>query len=341
MVYVGIAGVTGYTGIELLRILHQHPDAEITWMGSHTYAGSPLQNVHPFTFRNDELRELDPEEIAEKCNLLFTALPAGVSYEVVIRVAEAGVKVIDLGADFRFDNPEIYTKWYSKRLEGYENVKRVYGLPEIYRNKIKEAEVVGNPGCYPTGALLAIFPLLKEGLLIEDVVFIDSKSGVSGAGRKAGIEYIYSEVNEGVKAYNVAKHRHIPEMEQELSKHAGREVKVVFTPHLIPMTRGIFTTIYVKVPTDLERIHKLYRGFYDKEPFVHVLSPGMFPSTKWVLGSNHVFIGMTYESRSNTLILMSVIDNLVKGAAGQAVQNMNIMFGLPESRGLEMNPLYP
>ena len=177
--------------------------------------------------------------------------------------------------------------------------------------------------------------------MIEDTVFIDSKSGVSGAGRKAGIEYIYSEVNEGVKAYNVARHRHIPEMEQELSKHAGREVKVVFTPHLIPMTRGIFTTIYVKVSTDLERIHKLYREFYDKELFVHVLSPGTFPSTKWVLGSNHVFIGMTYESRSGTLILMSVIDNLVKGAAGQAVQNMNIMFGLPESRGLEMNPLYP
>ena len=195
MVYVGIAGVTGYTGIELLRILNQHPDVKITWMSSQTYAGSSLKNVHPFTFREEVLKDLKSEEIMEKCDLLFTALPAGVSYEVAIEVSRAGVKVIDLGADFRFDDPMIYARWYSKKLDGYENIRRVYGLPEIYRNEIKMAEVVGNPGCYPTGALLAILPILKERMMIEDTVFIDSKSGVSWSRQKGenGIHLFRSE----------------------------------------------------------------------------------------------------------------------------------------------------
>jgi N-acetyl-gamma-glutamyl-phosphate reductase len=339
LIRAGIIGATGYTGLELVRLLKNHPEAKITYLSSRTYAGKKLEEVFPSTLENSILSEFDPEKVSKNCDVLFTALPAGASYDLVKEIE--GVRVIDLGADFRFDNPKVYREWYGKELSGYENIKRVYGLPELHREEIKNAQVVGNPGCYPTSVILALAPALKHNLVDPETILVDAKSGVSGAGRKEKVDYLFSEVNESLRPYNVAKHRHVPEMEQELGKISGKKVNVVFTPHLVPMTRGILSTIYVKTDKSLEEIHEAYLEFYRNEPFVHVLPMGIYPSTKWCYGSNHVFIGMQMEERTNTLILMSAIDNLVKGASGQAVQNMNIMFGLDETKGLEFTPIYP
>ncbi|MCD6552076.1 N-acetyl-gamma-glutamyl-phosphate reductase [Thermotoga sp.] len=339
MIRVGIVGATGYTGLELFRLLKKHPSAEIIYMSSRTYAGKRLDEVYPSTLEEAILEDFDARRISESCDVVFTALPAGVSYGLTMELQN--VKIIDLGADFRFDDVSTYTKWYGSNLERYDTTERVYGLPELYRDSIKNARIVGNPGCYPTSVILALAPVLKTGLVETDTIVVDSKSGVSGAGRKEKLDYIFSEVNENLKPYNVAKHRHVPEMEQELRKISGKDVKVIFTPHLVPMTRGILSTIYVKVSKSLKEIHETYLEFYREEPFVHVLPPGVFPSTKWCYGSNHVFIGMQMEERTGTLILMSAIDNLVKGASGQAIQNMNIMFNLEETEGLESLPIYP
>ncbi|PLV60391.1 N-acetyl-gamma-glutamyl-phosphate reductase [Thermotoga sp. KOL6] len=339
MIKVGIIGATGYTGLELLRILKNHPDVRITYLSSKTYAGKKMSEVYPSTLEDTVLEEFNPEKISKLCDVVFTALPAGVTYGLVQKMEN--VKIIDLGADFRFDDPNTYKEWYGSELEKYDEINRVYGLPELYRESIKKAGIVGNPGCYPTSVILALTPALKYGLVDSDTIVVDAKSGVSGAGRKEKMDYLFSEINENLRPYNVAKHRHVPEMEQELKKISDRDVRVIFTPHLVPMTRGILSTIYVKTNVSLEEIHRAYLSFYKKEPFVHVLPPGVYPSTKWCYGSNHVFIGMQIERRTNMLILMSAIDNLVKGASGQAVQNMNIMFGLDESKGLEFTPVYP
>lgn len=339
MIRVGIIGATGYTGLELLRILTNHPNVKITFLSSRNFAGKKLNDVYPFFLEDKVLEEIDFEKISRNCDIVFTALPAGVSYGIAKKLNNT--KVIDLGADFRFDDPTVYEKWYSKKLADYDPSERVYGLTELYREKIKNAKFVGNPGCYPTSVLLAVAPLLKNGLLDEETVIIDSKSGVSGAGKKESIDYSFSELNESLKAYNVAKHRHVPEMEQEMSKLYGKRLKLVFTPHLAPITRGILSTIYLKTTSSLNEIHKLYKEFYAEEKFVHVLQPGIYPSTKWSYGSNHVFISMAKDDRTDMLILISVIDNLVKGAAGQAVQNMNLIFSLSEETGLCFNPIYP
>ncbi|ACR78822.1 MULTISPECIES: N-acetyl-gamma-glutamyl-phosphate reductase [Kosmotoga] len=339
MIRVGIIGATGYTGLELVRILTNHPDVKITFLSSRSFAGKKLNDVYPFSLKNETLEEIDPEKISKNCDVVFTALPAGVSYEIARKLKD--VRIIDLGADFRFDDPAVYEEWYSKKLPDYDPTERVYGLTELYREKIKNARFVGNPGCYPTSVLLATAPLLKNGSLDEETIIVDSKSGVSGAGKKESIDYSFSELSGSLKAYNVSKHRHVPEMEQEMSKLCGKRLKLVFTPHLVPMVRGILSTIYVKTDLSLDEVYELYREYYGKEKFIHVLQPGVYPSTKWTYGSNHAFISMAKDDRTDTLILISVIDNLVKGASGQAVQNMNVMFSLAEDAGLSFNPIYP
>ncbi|MDN5317778.1 MAG: N-acetyl-gamma-glutamyl-phosphate reductase, partial [Thermoanaerobacterium sp.] len=276
------------------------------------------------------------------CDVVFTALPSGYAMNIAEKLCNCGVKLIDLGADFRFDDFKIYKKWYGADSDDYGSVSRVYGLPEIHRHEIKNAMIVGNPGCYPTSVILGLAPALK-GEIIENHIIIDSKSGVSGAGHSPKLGNMYAECNESIKPYNVAKHRHIPEIEQELSNLNCEDTKVIFTPHLTPMTRGILSTMYCKLKKDIsiESLHEIYSEFYKDEYFVKVLDIGEYPSTKSVYGSNFCHIGLEIDKRTGTLIVMSSIDNLVKGASGQAVQNMNIMFGIDEDKGLKMVPVFP
>jgi len=342
MTRVGVLGATGYTGIELVRLLRKHPRVKITYLSSQSFAGKDLREVYPHTRHEDKLQPVDLDKVAEACDLVFTALPAGVSYEIGTVLAQKGLKVIDLGADFRLDNPSVYAKWYNKEIRYSDNLRRIYGLTELYREEIRNAKVVGNPGCYPTSVLLGLAPLLKSDYWNGTVVIVDAKSGVSGAGRTSKTEYAFSEINEAVKPYKVVSHRHRPEMEQELSKLANRPVRVVFTPQLVPMTRGILSSIYLsEVNASLKELLNLYKDFYRDEYFVHVLPEGAYPSTKWVQGSNHVFISLVLDERTGTLVILSAIDNLVKGASGQAVQNMNVLFGFDEREGLDVEPIYP
>lgn len=346
MIKASIIGATGYTGSELVRILSCHPEAELVALTSQSYVGQKISDVFPHlgAVTGKICTEQDVPKVAGESDVIFTALPHGLSVPIVKEALEQGTKVIDLGADFRLDDKAVYEKWYKVTHEAPELLQEaVYGLPELNRKAIAGARVVGNPGCYPTSVMLGLAPLLKQGLIQLDSVIIDAKSGVSGAGRGANLGSHYSEVNENIKAYNVAAHRHIPEIEQELSKVAGEQVTVSFTPHLTPMTRGMLSTIYATPSKKVNagEIQALYRQFYENEYFVHVLEGGELPQTKWCWGSNHCFIGVVLDQRVNRLIVVSAIDNLVKGASGQAVQNMNIMFGLPEKTGLEMAGVYP
>ncbi len=340
MIRASIVGVTGYTGLELVRILKRHPLVQLDSVSSKNHAGRKLDSDFPFTFEGKVVDDPDKfVESVQQSDVVFLAVHAGLSYEIAKSLSKP--KIIDLGADFRFDDPAVYEKWYGKKLESYENFNRVYGLTELYRAQIKHAKIVGNPGCYPTSVILAMAPILKEKAILDTWVIVDSKSGVSGAGRKESAEYLFSEVNEGMKPYNVVKHRHVPEIEQELSKLLGESLQVIFTPQLTPMTRGILSTVYVKSKLSLADTYELYKKFYQAEKFVHVLEPNVFPSTKWTYGSNHVFISISKHEKTDTLILISVLDNLVKGAAGQAVQNMNVMFSIDESTALAENPIFP
>ncbi|MEJ5229729.1 MAG: N-acetyl-gamma-glutamyl-phosphate reductase [Pseudothermotoga sp.] len=336
---VGIIGATGYTGLELLRILKNHPYVQITYLGSRSNSGKSVEEVFPFTLNENSLEEIDSSEIKQRCDILFTALPSGASYEFVKKLEN--LKVIDLGADFRFEDPVVYEKWYSKKLADYDSKRRVYGLVELYRECIKQADIVGNPGCYPTCVLLSLAPILKEDLVLGNEIYVDAKSGVSGAGRKEEYEYSFCEIDEGTKAYNPANHRHVPEMEEQIKKICGKQYTITFVPHLVPMIRGILSTVYVKTDLTAEEAYELYLEFYKNEKFIHVLKPGVYPSTKWSYGSNHFFVSFARDDRTNTLILIGVLDNLVKGASGQAVQNMNLLFSLPEDSGLDHNPIYP
>ncbi len=340
MIKVSIIGVTGYTGLELLRILRKHPYVVLDHLSSKSHTGKNLSLYFPFSFEEKVVEDLETSiELAQNSDVVFLAVPAGSSYEIAKRLSKP--RIIDLGADFRFDDPTVYEKWYEKKLESYEKFERVYGLTEIYRSKIKTSKVVANPGCYPTSVILTLAPILKEKLVDEPIVIVDSKSGVSGAGRKESAEYSFCEINDGMKPYSVAKHRHVPEMEQELAKLFGASLQIVFTAQLAPITRGILSTVYVRTKASLSDVYELYRKFYDKERFIHVLEPNIFPSTKWTYGSNHSFISMSKDERTNTLVLINVLDNLVKGASGQAVQNMNVMFSLEEQAGLDENPIFP
>ncbi len=346
MLKVAVVGASGYTGVELLRLLYGHPEVAVTCITSEQSAGRPVADVFP-TLRGryaQLLENLEPVRVAGKADLIFTALPHKAAMEVVPTFLELGKRVVDLSADYRFSDAAVYEKWYEPHMNP-ENLKEaVYGLPEVRREKIAGARLVGNPGCYPTSVILGLMPLLKNGLIDPSTIISDSKSGTSGAGRGAKVDNLYCEVNEGFKAYGVGGvHRHIPEIEQELSLLAGERITITFTPHLVPMDRGILSTIYARLTGNhsVADLVKLYAGFYGGEPFVRVLPAGNVPSTAHVRGSNFCDIGLSVDSRTGRVIVVSAIDNLVKGAAGQAVQNMNIMCGFPETMGLEVLPIFP
>ncbi|HYQ48201.1 MAG TPA: N-acetyl-gamma-glutamyl-phosphate reductase, partial [Thermodesulfovibrionales bacterium] len=343
---VGICGASGYTGMELLRMLALHPHVAVTAATSEKSAGKKVGDVFPFlsSYGNLRFEPMDREKLLGKADLFFLALPHGASQEAVHYFFSNGKKVIDLSADYRLADQKTYATWYGL-LHNYPAAlkKAVYGLPELYRKKIQKASLIANPGCYPTSTVLGIMPAVRNGLIDLSTLIIDSKSGTSGAGRKADLGISFCEVNEGFKAYGLVTHRHTPEIEQEISNLAGRKIVVNFTPHLLPVDRGILTTIYAKLKrkTDTKTVLSLYSRSYAKEPFVRVLPEGVLPNVKNVRGTNSCEIGMKVNSRTGTLIIVSAIDNLVKGASGQAIQNMNLMMGFPETAGLGQLALYP
>ena len=346
MLKIAIVGASGYTGLELIRILHCHPEVAVTCLTSEQSAGKRISDVFPTLRGRCELvlENLEPVRVAEKADIIFTALPHKAAMEVVPTFLELGKKVIDLSADYRLSDPAVYGQWYEPHLNPTNLKKAVYGLPEIRRNRIKAAKLVANPGCYPTSIILGLAPLLKKGLIDLSSIIADSASGVTGAGRSAKVDSLYCEVNEGYKAYGVGGvHRHTPEIEQELSLLAGEPLKITFTPHLAPMDRGILSTIYATpaTPVSNEMLAELYLDFYESEPFVRILTNGNLPSTAFVRGSNSCDIAPLVDARTGRIIIVSAIDNLVKGASGQAVQNMNLLCGFPETAGLEGLALFP
>jgi len=345
---VGIGGASGYAGGELVRLLLQHPDVRITYLSSHTFAGKSMSAAFPGFAAHPlpPLEEFDIQRAAQKTDILFLAGETGFAMQVAKPLLEAGVRVIDLSADFRLRDPAVYTKWYRSQPAAIDLLdEAVYGLPELVaHSRLREAKLVANPGCYPTSAALALAPVLAQGWAEADSLIIDAKSGVSGAGRsKFGLDYHFAELNESMRAYGVPTHRHTPEIEQVLSEITGARIQLTFTPHLIPITRGILCTAYARLvrPFSAQELTLHYRRFYQDKTFVVVREPGDFPSTKHVLGTNYCHLSLVVDERTQRLVVTSVIDNLVKGAAGQAVQNMNLMLGLVESRGLEMPPVFP
>ncbi len=346
MIRAGVLGAAGYGGGELLRLLAMHPDAEVTLLGGHSAAGKNIlaSSPHLRGYYDMIVSDTNYEQLKETCDVVFLALPHGLAVDIATELVPAGVKVIDLGADFRFHDTSVYEAWYKVEHHNPDLAKQaVYGLPELWRQEVKNASLIANPGCYPTSIILGLYPLLKEGLLQLDSIIADSKSGVSGAGRTPSMGNIYSETTETIKAYGIATHRHTPEIEDKLSRIAGEPLLVNFTPHLTPMTRGILSTIYGKLNqlVQVEELQKLYENTYAEEFFVRVLPQGTLPQTQWVRGSNFCDIGLTVDPRTKRVIVVSAIDNLVKGAAGQAVQNMNLLFGLPERTGLLLPPVFP
>lgn len=343
---MGIVGGTGYTGVELLRLLSMHPNAELTAITSRGEAGLPVSEMFPSLRAYVDLKFTDPAQSnLTECDVVFFATPHGVAMNQVQALLDANVKVIDLAADFRLQDTAVFEQWY-KMPHSCPTVLReaVYGIPELYREQIKSAKVIGNPGCYPTTVLLGLAPLLENGLIDLSVPIIaDSKSGVSGAGRKAEVATLFAEASDNMKAYGVAGHRHHPEIVAQLTQLAGKDVQFIFVPHLIPMIRGMLSTIYVKLSEQAKTIdlQALFEQRYQQERFVDVLPTGVFPETRSVRGSNQIRIALHHQVETAYLTLIVVQDNLVKGAAGQAVQNMNIMFNLAENTGLEVVPLLP
>lgn len=346
MIKAGIIGATGYAGAELVRILLAHKDVKICWYGSRSYIEKKYADIYRNMFElvDDICLDDNMEELAEQVDVIFTATPQGYCSSMMKEEILSKVKVIDLSADFRITDVDVYEEWYQLTHPCPSYIKEaVYGLPELYRDQIKGARLIANPGCYPTCSILSIYPLAKEGLIDMDTVIIDAKSGTSGAGRGAKVDNLYCEVNENIKAYGVATHRHTPEIEEQLSKAAGENVKLNFTPHLVPMNRGILVTAYASLKEKIteEEIRDLYRTYYKDETFVRVLGPNVCPQTKWVEGSNYVDVNIKVDPRTGRVIMMGAMDNLVKGAAGQAVQNMNLLFGLEETEGLRLVPMFP
>lgn len=344
-VKVAVIGATGYTGIELVRLLWQHPYVHLTALTSQSYVDQPLAQVYPhlLPYCGEVCRDQGDEQWLE-AEVIFLALPHGHAAPLVERALAAGRRIIDLGADLRLTVPAVYREWY--QLEPPTPAllaQAVYGLPELYREQLRRARVVANPGCYPTSVLLALAPAMRAALVEPQTIVIDAKSGVTGAGRSPGLATLYGEVNEGLHPYQVARHRHTPEIEQELARLCGQEVRVTFIPHLVPMSRGILSTIYADLRPGVrfEEVWETYLAAYRDEPFVHLLPRGTWPHTKWVYGSNHCLLALELDQRTGRLIIASAIDNLVKGASGQAVQNLNLMYGWEETTGLEAIPLYP
>jgi N-acetyl-gamma-glutamyl-phosphate reductase len=345
-VKIAIVGSSGYTGGELYRLLLHHRFATVTAVTSEKSAGQPLTSIFPHLAGLTDLlcESLDPEAIARKADLIFLALPHVTAQEAAFRFHQLGKKVVDLSADYRLADPALYEKWYEHCHQYPDLLKQaVYGLPELHRDKIRKASLIANPGCYPTGAILGLAPLVKRAAIDLATIIVDSKSGVSGAGRSPSLAYHYPEVNEGLMAYKIGTHRHTPEIEQEVSALAGKTVTLSFTPHLVPMNRGILTTIYalLNAPADTGKVHALYREFYEREPFVRVLALGQLPNVRNVRGSNFCDIGVYADPRTNRAVTVTAIDNLVKGASGQAIQNMNLMLGYDEREGLDAAGLFP
>lgn len=348
MVKVGIIGATGYAGNELVRILLGHKDVEIVWLGSRSYIDQNYSDVYRNMFKLVDAKCMDDnmDQLANEVDVIFTATPQGLCASLVNDEILSKVKIIDLSADFRLKDVDIYEKWYKLEHKAPQYIdEAVYGLCEINRDKVnKDTRIIANPGCYTTTSILTLYPLVKEGIINPDTIIIDAKSGTSGAGRGAKVANLFCEVNESMKAYGVGTHRHTPEIEEQLGYACGRDdLKLIFTPHLVPMNRGILVTSYVNLAKDVsyEDVKAAYDKYYDKEYFVRVLPKDVCPETRWVEGSNFVDIGFKIEPRTNRIIAMGALDNLVKGAAGQAVQNMNLLFGFEENEGLKIAPMFP
>ena len=348
MIKVGIIGATGYAGNELVRLLLGHKDAEIVWLGSRSYIDQNYSDVYRNMFKLVDAKCMDDnmEQLANEVDVIFTATPQGLCASLVNDEILSKTKIIDLSADFRLKDVNVYEQWYKLEHKAPQYIdEAVYGLCEINRDKVsKDTRIIANPGCYTTTSILTLYPMVKEGIINPDTIIIDAKSGTSGAGRGAKVANLFCEVNESMKAYGVGTHRHTPEIEEQLGYACGRDdLKLIFTPHLVPMNRGILVTAYANLAKDVtyEDVKAAYDKYYDKEYFVRVLPKDVCPETRWVEGSNFVDIGFKIEPRTNRLIMMGALDNLVKCAAGQAVQNMNLLFGLPENEGLQLAPMFP
>ena len=346
MIKVGIIGSTGYAGAELVRILIGHKEAEIVWYGSRSYVDKQYADVYRNMFQIVDAACMDDnmDELARQVDVIFTATPQGLCASLVNEDILSKTKIIDLSADFRIKDVSVYEKWYGIEHKSPEFINEaVYGLCEINRDKVKGARLVANPGCYTTCSILTAYPLAKEGIIDMSTLIVDAKSGTSGAGRGAELPNLFCEVNENMKPYGVATHRHTPEIEEQLGYASGEKTVINFTPHLVPMNRGILATEYASLKKDVtyEEVKAIYDKYYSDEKFVRVLKENELPETKWVEGSNYVDINFKIDPRTNRIIMMGAIDNLVKGAAGQAVQNMNLMFGMDEAEGLNLVPMFP
>ncbi len=344
---VGIVGASEYGGIQLVHLLKEHPNTEIVYIGDSGLASKKISDVYPhFGHRGDWLiEEVDVQRIAQRCEVVFFALPHGGAYQFTPTLLKAGCKVLDLSADYRFFDLKTYQTWYSlERSDRAIASQAVYGLPELYRAKILQAQLIGCPGCYATASLLAIAPLLRQGLVLPETLIIDAKTGSSGSGRDLKPHFLMSEAGNSVTAYGVARHRHTPEIEQVCSDILGHEMTVQFTPHLVPMVRGLMTTVYgtLRDPGLVrEDLVTIYRAFYQNAPWIEVLPAGTYPQSKWTLGTNRCFIGIEADARTGRVILMSAIDNLIKGQSGQAIQCLNLMMGWEETLGLPAVCFYP
>nr|WP_130789367.1 N-acetyl-gamma-glutamyl-phosphate reductase [Lachnoclostridium pacaense] len=346
MIKVGIIGSTGYAGGELARLLLQRDDIEIKWYGSRSYTGQKYASLYPNMYKivDEECMDDNMKELAGQVDVVFTATPQGLCASLVDEEILSMVKVIDLSADFRIKDVSVYEEWYKLPHAAPQFIgEAVYGLPEVNRDKVKTARLIANPGCFPTCSFLSVYPLVKEGLVDPGTIIIDAKSGTSGAGRGAKMDSLYCEVNENIKAYGVGTHRHTPEIEEQLSYAAGRPVTISFTPHLVPMNRGILVTAYASLTKEVtyEEVKAVYDKYYEDEYFVRVLEKDVVPQTRWVEGSNFADVNFKIDPRTRRIVMMGAIDNMVKGAAGQAIQNMNLMFGLPENTGLKQIPVFP
>ncbi|HEY9769842.1 MAG TPA: N-acetyl-gamma-glutamyl-phosphate reductase [Coleofasciculaceae cyanobacterium] len=344
---IGIIGASGYGGVQLVRLLLEHPAVSIAYLGGDSSAGKQYGSLYPHLAHCVDLNveKIDLDEVAARCEVVFLGLPNGLACDLAPTLIEKGCKVLDLSADYRFQDLDTYTSWYKKDRKDRETASSaIYGLPELYREQIKQSQLIGCPGCYPTASLLALAPLLKQGLIDPSTAIIDAKSGTSGGGRQAKTNFLLAEADNSLGAYGVASHRHTPEIEQICTALARQEVTVQFTPHLIPMVRGILSTVYATLRDPglvREDLITIYSAFYRSSPFIKILPNGIYPQTKWACGTNLAYIGIQVDSRTGRVIVLSAIDNLVKGQAGQAVQCMNLMMGWDESLGLPKLSFYP
>ena len=344
---VGIVGASGYGGVQLVRLLLEHPQVDIAYLGGDSSAGKAFSDLYPHLGHQvtQSVEAIDLDQIAEQCEAVFLSLPNGLACKMAPKLLERGCRVLDLSADYRFQDLETYRAWYGNDRDDEATAREaVYGLPELYRDRIAEAKLIGCPGCYPTASLMAIAPLMKQGLMVPGSAIIDAKSGTSGGGRSAKTHLLLAEADNSLGAYGVARHRHTPEIEQICSRLSGQDVMVQFTPHLIPMVRGILSTVYATLRDPglvREDLLTIYTAFYRDSPWIQILPNGVYPQTKWALGTNLCYIGIEVDSRTNRVIVISAIDNLMKGQAAQAVQCLNIMMGWDESQGLPKLGFYP